>query len=123
MRRFCQGLFASVCAAALIPALALAQGQGTVQGTVLDSASGHPIPSVQVTVAGTSVGMITNAQGRFRLDGVPAGQHMVRARRIGYTTSEAAVAVTAGAVATIDIRLASSASCSSCSRSSPGWTS
>ena len=110
MRRFCQGLFASVCAAALIPALALAQGQGTVQGTVLDSASGHPIPSVQVTVAGTSVGMITNAQGRFRLDGVPAGQHMVRARRIGYTTSEAAVAVTAGAVATIDIRLASSAS-------------
>ena len=110
MRRIRQRLFAVACAAALFPAVALAQGQGAVQGTVVDSASGQPIPSVQVTVAGTSFGILTGADGRFRLNGVPEGQQTVRARRIGYGTSDVAVTVTTGGVANVDIRLGSSAS-------------
>lgn len=110
MRRIRQRLFALACAAALVPAVALAQGQGTVEGTVVDTLSGEPIPSVQVTVSGTSRGALTSANGHFRVDGVPAGQHTVVARRIGYANGEAAVDVTAGTVSTVEIRLSSSAS-------------
>ncbi|HEU4585544.1 MAG TPA: carboxypeptidase-like regulatory domain-containing protein, partial [Gemmatimonadaceae bacterium] len=110
MRKLRQRLLAMACAAALFPVAALAQTQGAVQGTVVDSASGQPIPSVQVTVTGTSLGTLTSADGRYRINGVPEGQHTIRARRIGYGTRDAAVSVTAGGVATVDFQLNSSAS-------------
>lgn len=110
MRKLRQRLLAMSCAAALFPAAVLAQGQGTVQGTVVDSASGQPIPSVQVSVTGTSLGSLTSADGRFRIDGVPEGQHSVRARRIGYGTEDLAATVTAGGVVNLEFRLNSSAS-------------
>ncbi|HET7622327.1 MAG TPA: SusC/RagA family TonB-linked outer membrane protein [Gemmatimonadaceae bacterium] len=110
MRKLRQRLLAMACAAALFPAAVLAQGQGSVQGTVVDSSSGQPIPSVQVTVAGTSLGSLTGSDGSFRINGVPAGQHTVRARRIGYGTQDLPVSVAAGEVANAQFRLGSSAS-------------
>jgi TonB-linked SusC/RagA family outer membrane protein len=110
MRKLRQRLLAMACAAALFPAAVLAQGQGAVQGTVVDSSSGQPIPSVQVTIAGTSLGTITSADGSFRIDGVSEGQHTVRARRIGYGTQDLPVNIAAGGVASVHFRLGSSAS-------------
>jgi TonB-linked SusC/RagA family outer membrane protein len=110
MRKLRQRLLAMACAAALFPAAVLAQAQGVVQGTVVDSSSGQPIPSVQVSVVGSSLGALTSADGRFRINGVPEGQHTIRARRIGYGTQDVTVTVSADGAATVEFRLNSSAS-------------
>jgi TonB-linked SusC/RagA family outer membrane protein len=107
MRRSPQWLFA--IAMLLLPSLGMAQGQGAVQGVVVDSASGQPIASAQVTVVGTSLGTFTSAQGRFRIDGVPMGTHTVRARRIGYGTGEASVTIAADGAQSVEIRLPATA--------------
>src|SRR5688572_17741535 len=66
---------------------ALAQGAaGKIQGRVVDS-SGAPLAAVQVFVEGTNRGNITNAQGDYFINEVPAGLHRVHAERIGYRAS------------------------------------
>jgi TonB-linked SusC/RagA family outer membrane protein len=99
--------FVAVAAIAL-PATVLAQGTGTVEGTVTDAASQRPLPNVQVSIQGTgaTVGALTNAQGQFRIPNVAAGQQSVRARLIGYAQVTSSVNVPNGGVgrATIELR-------------------
>ena len=78
---------------------------GTVQGQVLDDTSGRPLPNVQVLVAGTGIGQLTNASGRFLLPDVPAGEHTVRATLIGYDQRTRTVTVAAGRTATLDLEM------------------
>jgi TonB-linked SusC/RagA family outer membrane protein len=96
------GLFV---AAAFAPSLAAAQGTASISGTVSDSASGRPIPSVQVLVTGTTRGAITDESGRYTLRGLSGGMITVRAQRIGYAPSTRQVSVTDGANTSVDFRL------------------
>jgi outer membrane receptor protein involved in Fe transport len=59
-----------------------AQGTGTVEG-VVRSATAGPLAHASVLVEELRRGTITDQRGRFRLV-LPAGQHMVVARLIGY---------------------------------------
>ncbi|MBA3890216.1 MAG: SusC/RagA family TonB-linked outer membrane protein [Gemmatimonadaceae bacterium] len=80
---------------------------GRVTGTVIDSASGRPLSSVQVMVVGTRYGASTNDAGQYVIAGVPAGTYAVEGRRVGYRIGRAAgVAITSGASATVDLRMA-----------------
>jgi TonB-dependent starch-binding outer membrane protein SusC len=87
---------------------ALAQ-QGSVQGRVVDQGSLRPMNAVQVYVQGQNIGGVTDAQGRFRIDGVAAGQVTVMAQIIGYATESSVVSVTAGAVVDVNFQLRSRA--------------
>jgi TonB-linked SusC/RagA family outer membrane protein len=97
-------LIAAIAAAALLPATALAQDRGTIQGSVSDE-TGRPLVGAQVQVVGESVGSLTNSEGRFQIVNVPAGQRTVRAQLIGYGTQQQTVDVTAGAAATLNFTL------------------
>jgi outer membrane receptor for ferrienterochelin and colicins len=69
---------------ALLPAAALAQaGTGRVAGTVTDQ-QGTPVHGAQVVVAALRLGSITDARGRFLIQNVPAGSHVIQVRFIGY---------------------------------------
>ena len=68
---------------------------GTVRGRVTE-ASGRGVPEVQVTVAGTRLGALTNANGDFVLAAVPTGSRTISVRRIGYQPLARSVTVTAG---------------------------
>ena len=61
----------------------LAQAR-TVRGVVNDSASGRPVSGVNVLVRGTTIGTSTDAEGRFTLAAVPAGDVTLIVRRVGY---------------------------------------
>jgi TonB-linked SusC/RagA family outer membrane protein len=76
-----------------------------VTGTVTDQSSRQPIPGVQVSVVGTTLGAVTDAQGRYRLAAVPAGTVRLRARRIGYASEDRTVTLTDGQSATVDFSL------------------
>ena len=46
---------------------AITQGKLTITGVVIDKATGESLPSVAVMVKGTSVGSLTDADGKFSI--------------------------------------------------------
>ena len=85
-----------------------AQQTGVLQGTVYDENRG-PMASAQVSIAALRTGTITNAQGRFQLVGIPAGEHIVRIELIGYRSITQTVSIIPGQTATLEFRLEQSA--------------
>jgi TonB-dependent receptor len=84
----------------------MAQGAGNIKGTVKDGQTGEPLPSANVSVVGTSLGAVTDVEGRFMLRGVPAGARTLRASYLGYKPKDVQVTVRAGEDITQDFRLA-----------------
>lgn len=79
--------------------------QGAVAGSVTDGGTGEPVAGAQVFVEGTSIGQLTNAEGRYRITGVPTGEQTVRVRLIGYRAASQTVTVSSGQSATADFEL------------------
>jgi TonB-linked SusC/RagA family outer membrane protein len=84
-----------------------AQNTGTVTGRVFEGSTQEPLSGATVAVAERSG--VTGADGAFRITGVPAGTHTVRATRIGYGMATRQVTVAAGQTATVEIGLSSQA--------------
>lgn len=102
-----------VPAALLVAPLATAAQDvptGRIVGRVIDAGSAAPVPQAQVFVAGTSIGVLSDLNGRYVLVGVPVGQVDVTAQVIGFATKTVTgVTVVAGRVSTLDISVEESA--------------
>jgi TonB-linked SusC/RagA family outer membrane protein len=98
---------ASALAALLLlgaPLPVLAQS-GAITGTITDGRSGQPVAGVQVTVAQTSVAALTNADGRYALQNVPAGTVEIRTRHLGYSPQSQTVTLQGGQALTLNFQL------------------
>lgn len=96
----------SVLASLAFPAAVVAQVQtGRVTGIVTDSGTALPVASATVLIVGTQLGAQTGPDGRFTINGVPAGSQQVRAQRIGFAPQVRTVAVTAGQTIGTDFQL------------------
>ena len=101
---------AILCGALLVlstalPARARAQDlQGTIGGVVL-SAQGAPLALASVGIAALGRSATSDSMGRFRLEGVKFGSHLVEARAIGYQPAWQSVTVVPGDSATLEFRL------------------
>jgi hypothetical protein len=95
----------------LLPAMpAAAQNTGKVEGRVTDQASGAPLAGAQVIVVGTRYGNVTNEQGYYFINNVPAGLHDFQAQYIGYqSVNLLGQRVLAGQTTTLDFALPASA--------------
>lgn len=82
---------------------------GAIAGQVVERLSEQPLVGVSISVVGTSLGAITDQNGRFHIDGVPAGTATIRAQTIGYSASDREVTVTDGEVARVTIRMSEEA--------------
>jgi outer membrane receptor for ferrienterochelin and colicin len=84
----------------------LAQGStGKIEGRVRDQA-GAPIANAQVYVVGTAFNALTNPQGYYFINNVPAATVAVRAAFIGYKSTQVeGVKVLAGQTITVDVQL------------------
>ena len=78
--------FLGVLLLALFSKPLAAQETGKIQGRVTDAASGQPIAGAQVVIVGTRLGNITNADGFYFINNVPAGLQDISAQYIGYQT-------------------------------------
>jgi hypothetical protein len=100
--------FVTLAAAALTwgASALLAQGStGKIEGRVRDQA-GAPIANAQVFVVGTAFNALTNPQGYYFINNVPAGTVAVRAAFIGYKSTQVdGVKVLAGQTITVDVQL------------------
>jgi len=97
-------LGAFALAGALVPAAASAQ-TGNVTGSVTAATTGQPINGAQVSIQGTSLGVLTNANGRFLITRVPEGTHTVQVVYVGYGTQSQEISVTSGGTAVAEFRL------------------
>ena len=116
MKQSCVRAFARVTRACALAAVALglgasalvAQATGKVEGRVRDEA-GAPIANAQVTVVGTAFSALSNAQGYYFMNNVPAGTYSMRAAFIGYRAVRTdGVRVLAGQTAANDFALTAS---------------
>jgi len=88
--------------------IASAQEAGTITGSVVDE-TGQPVQGAQVHVPASGQGALTNAEGRFILLNVRAGEQTLRVQMIGYANQEEVVSIGAGTTAVVDFILVSEA--------------
>ncbi len=99
------GRAGATAALAALAAFAPAHAQdGTISGQVTDATSLQPLDGAQVYIVGRARGVLTNAQGRYRLT-MPAGTYTVRAQYLGYVTGEQTLTLAGGQDATLDFQL------------------
>src|SRR5688500_8933184 len=85
LRRLAFSVVGATALALVTSTSALAQSStGKIQGRVVDSQSGQPIAAAQGEVVGTNRGNITNDDGYYFINDVPAGLMDIRAVSIGY---------------------------------------
>lgn len=94
-----------------MPAFAAAQsGTGRLVGQVFDQASNRPLPGAQVQIAGAGVGTLAGLEGRYQLNGVPAGTIDVQVQMLGFATKTVTgVVVSPGGTTRLDLLLAPAA--------------
>ncbi len=82
---------------------------GTVVGTVTEAGTARPLVAVQISIEGTSLGTLTDVQGRYTLPNVPAGEVRLLATRIGYAQVQRTITVRDGATAAADLQMTETA--------------
>ena len=80
-------------AASLLQLSAASAEKFTLQGVVLDAASGDTVASATVRVLGSRLGTVTNAYGQFLLT-LDEGDYRVQVSSVGYSPSTLAVSLT-----------------------------
>lgn len=88
----------------IAPLVAFAQN-GVIEGTVVDGDTDESLPGVQVFIPGLDVGAVTNIDGQYTIDAVPAGTYTVEARFVGFRTASRDVEVSSGETVTVDFTL------------------
>jgi len=97
------GLLAA--AASFLLVVPVAAQTGSITGSVVSAGTGQRLEAVLVSVAGTNLGSLTRATGRFLILNVPAGQQTLEISLIGFATTTQVVTVTAGAPISVTLRL------------------
>lgn len=83
-----------------------AQDGGVVAGKIVNSWDSSPVASVVVSVRGTTLGTQTDAQGNFRLQNVPPGNHTIVFSKSAFQRKSVAdVRVATGQVSRADAEL------------------
>jgi TonB-linked SusC/RagA family outer membrane protein len=102
----------SLAGAAILGALAapVAAQTGSITGQVLDRGTRAPLVGVQVYLEGTSIGGITQDNGRFLIQNVVPGTYTVVAQYLGYANGRSEnVRVEGSETAVVDFELATQA--------------
>ena len=102
-------LVAAAALALTTPVRSLAAQQtGTIRGRITEVGSQRPVGDVQVMVVGSPFGALSGPNGEYTIANVPAGQRVIRARRLGFNPAEKTVTVSTDPV-TADFALTQSA--------------
>ena len=82
---------------------------GRVTGVVIDKANGETLIGVPVMIEGTTLGAVTDLDGRYLITNIPNGTYNIVFRYIGYTTKIIRnVAVQEGSPVNLDVSLENS---------------
>ena len=95
-----------VLAALVLGGATAAEAQtGSIRGQVTDAVTGEAIPIARISVEGTRLRARAGEDGRYALEGVPAGNVVVVAEFLGYEPERREVAVGRGRATVVDFEL------------------
>lgn len=90
----------------LLIASGLFAQQAEVRGRITDALSNEPMPFVNVAVAGTGIGAVTDSEGNFRLSGLTPGFVRIQASFVGYhPVMSSEIEVSKANVANVELKL------------------
>lgn len=98
------GIFA-VCAPLAVSAQTLTGVVGGHISARADSGGAVSAEGARVSIVGTALGAIAGADGRYHIEGVPAGPRTLRVRLLGYRTIERAIVIRANDTLTLNVSL------------------
>jgi TonB-dependent receptor len=81
-----------------------AMGQGTLRGVITDKADNEPLPSATITVAGTTIGTVTDHEGEYVLP-LKAGSYTIHFSFIGYGDEETDVTISDNQILELNMSL------------------
>jgi len=90
----------------ITPQTADAQNRAAVEGRVTN-ADGTPLQGVQVADPAIQRGTTTDSDGRYRIESLPTGKHLIEYRFVGFQNVTREVVLDAGETATINVTLQS----------------
>ncbi|HLO70693.1 MAG TPA: TonB-dependent receptor [Flavipsychrobacter sp.] len=83
-----------------------AQASGVITGTIKDKKTQEPIPSVTVTLEGTTTGAASDFEGNFRIDNIPPKTYNLKIQAVDYKPQVIYnVVVTSGNAQTLTIEM------------------
>ncbi len=71
-----------------MPGLVFGGTVGKISGICTDKETGAPLPGVAVSITGTTMGALSDAEGKYFILNVPAGRYDLKAMIIGYAPVE-----------------------------------
>lgn len=80
--------------------------QGTITGRVTEAQAGTPLQGARVSIVGSALGSITDADGRYVIQNVPDGDATVQVELLAYLTTSQNATVVTGETITLDFQLA-----------------
>ena len=87
----------------------IAFAQGTITGTVYDADTGDVLPGAQVVIPSLNLGAVTDLDGVYTIDDVPAGDYTLEARFIGYASERQNISIANGQTIESDFTMGASA--------------
>jgi hypothetical protein len=87
----------------------LMSAEGTLVGFVRDYVTGEPIGGARVSVLGTTSATLTDLTGRFILDDLPPGRHLVTTDHLAFEERTDSVTVFSQETVDIEVRMATEA--------------
>jgi Fe(3+) dicitrate transport protein len=108
-RALCASFAILVSGIPAFTSVARAQDVGAVRGSVFAAETGEPIAGAAVRLIELERGTATESDGRFAIEGVPAGKHTLEVEALGRVVGRRELMVGAGAAAIADLALEPSA--------------
>lgn len=87
----------------------LMSAEGTLAGYVRDYVTGNPVSGAVVEVLGTTSSALTDLTGRFILDDLPPGRHLVTTEHIGFEQRTDSVTIFSEETVDIEVSMATEA--------------
>lgn len=87
----------------------LMSAEGTLSGYVRDYISNEPVSGATVRVMGTESSTLTDASGRFILDDLPPGRHLVTTEHLAFEERTDSVTIFSQETVDIEVRMATEA--------------
>ena len=76
-----------------------------IRGTVVDAVTKQPLPSANIILLGTSIGVASDNEGKFLIRNIPPGSYKIKTSYVGYKTNEFDAELIAGRTFETEIKL------------------